>query len=43
MCLSKNPIYAKSEDFDFVENYISSHCANAKAKMVVAGDKTKDK
>ena len=28
MCLSKNPIYAKSEDFDFVENFIRSHCAN---------------
>ena len=30
---SKNPIYVKSEDFDFVENFIRSHCANAKAKM----------
>ncbi len=43
MCLSKNPIYAKSEDFDFVENFIRSYCANAKAKMVMAGGKTKGK
>ena len=43
MCLSKKPIYAKSEDFDFVENFIRSHCANAKAMMVLAGGKTKGK
>ena len=29
---SKNPIYVKSEDFDFVENFIRSHCVNAKVK-----------
>ncbi len=28
--LYKNQVYAADEDFDFVENYIRSHCINAK-------------
>ena len=30
--LSKNQVYVKSEDYDFVWNYIVSHCKNANVK-----------